>query len=95
MRVIENLFREAAMYLKARGWIQQPSFARATLFHHPEFGTHDLFAACYIQRKAEKIRRRRWWAARIRPAVYSILSGGFFLFAFYKFLTWELMEILL
>lgn len=92
--MIENLFIGAAKDLIAHGWIQ-PDITRATIFHHPEFGTHDLFAACYIQCRVEKIRRRRWWLATIRPASYRILIGGLLLFALYKLITWELLEILL
>jgi hypothetical protein len=72
--MLESLFVGAARDLRKHGWTQ-PSGDNALLFHHPEFGTHEFFKACYIQTNAERIRRRQWWVARIRPATYSLLGA--------------------
>ena len=56
--MLKNLFIGAARDLRAEGWIQ-PNTDKPMLFHHPEFGTHDFFKACYIQCNAIQIRRRK------------------------------------
>lgn len=76
--MIENLIIGAARDLIAHGWIQ-PDITRARLFYHPEFGTHDLFRACYIQCSVEKIRRRRKLIAIVGGVLFfaaCILAGA-------------------
>ncbi len=92
--MLEYLFIGATRDLKERGWTQSLG-ENPLLFSHPEFGTFEFFNACYIQHNADKVRRRLWWVARIRPAVYNLIIGGVFLFAAYKLITWEPLGILL
>jgi hypothetical protein len=70
--MLEYLFTGAVRDLRKQGWTQ-PSGDNPLLFCHPEFGTHEFFNACYIQCNAARYRRRLWWAARIRPAIYNLI----------------------
>lgn len=82
--MLDGLFIEATRSLRDNGWRQQED---PTLFWHPEFGAHEFFKACYIERRAGRIRRRLWWSARIRPAIYILTVGGLLLVAAYNLAT--------
>lgn len=83
--MLEPLFISAVRDLKAQGWTH-PSGDNPLLFSHPEFGRHEFFNACYIQCNADKVRRRLWWAARLRPAAYNLLGIGLSLYVLYLLL---------
>lgn len=91
--MLENLFIYAARDLRGRGWTQADG-DNAALFYHPDFGTHEFFKACDIQCNAASYRRRLWWAARIRPAFYNLLTCAVLFALLCKLVTLNIPGIL-